>query len=226
MVLHRGDSDNLTGNGIVYWNVEGENFIASGYEVFAINFIVSSLQLDNKLLTATFPPIPFQNVNALFDRLVDVQCDIIYGGDIKFPDTQKNFSSFYKNEFAKYNKIIEEYVECYKEKFIVIVEKLSEQEKLYMLKDIANKTRIELQEGGKTRLLFKKKIKKLTETLESNKYDLSNFKQAIFMPGKVGDELSSLYIKKFFAIFYEDYEDALLIKNEITVLEKHLNKDI
>jgi len=220
MILRRGDRENLVGNAIVYWDVVGDNAIAPGYSVFAINFTVSALALENKLLTATFPPIPMKSADDLFHKLKTIHCDIIYGGELEFPSDQETFTQFYKNEFFKYNKIIEEYVEAYKEKFDLAITQMSEQEKLMMLRELSNKIRIEIREGSKTKKIANTKLTKLMDDLsDQQKYDISNFKAVLFQPGDIEDQLVNLYTNQFLAIYHEDYENASHIKQEINKLE-------
>ena len=226
MILRRGDRENLVGNAIVYWDVVGDNVIAPGFSVFAINFTVSALALENKLLTATFPPIPMKNVDNLFQKLKTIHCDIIYGGELEFPSDQEAFTQFYKNEFSKYNKIIEEYVEAYKEKFDFAINRMSEQEKLIMLRELSNKIRIEIREGSKTKKIANTKISKLIDDLsDQQKYDISNFKAVLFQPGDIEDQLVNLYTNQFLAIYHEDYENASHIKQEISKLEHDTNSE-
>ena len=223
MMLRRGKVDNLTGNAVVYWDIVGENEIAPGYTIFAVNFTVSPLPLDNKLLTATFPPIPYRDFDELFEKLSLVTCDIIYGGELMFPSDQEAITQFYKSEFAKYNKVIEEYVDLYKERFNLSVNNLTEIERLDLLKEMSKKVRIEIREGAESKKMGgKKKIIELIKTLESSKYDVKQFQKVLFIPGDVADQLVSLYTKKFFAIYNEKYEDASQIKDEITKLEDEI----
>ncbi len=226
MILRRGELNNLTGNAIVYWEVIGENNIAPGFKVFAINFTVSSLPLDNKLLTATFPPIPFKDLNELTHKLTNVYCDIIYGGELNFPVDQETFSQFYKNEFAKFNKIIEEYVEIYKEKFNFTITQLSEKEKLKLLKDLTDRIRIDIREGGKSKKLFTNRINQLMNNLRNDeKYEVNRLKDVLFLPGDVADQLVNLYTSKFLAIHDENYEIAIHLKQEITKLEQDIHHE-
>ncbi len=225
MILRRGDIENLTGNAVVYWDVIGSNSIAPDHDVFAINFVVSSLPLDKKLLTATFPPIPYKSHEDLFEKLATVYCDIIYGGLLEFPPDQETLNKFYKNEFEKYNKVIEEYVEAYKEKFNFLLERLSEIEKLKLLQKMVPKARVELNETvNEKKNDFTTKTMELIEDFQNdNKYDMYKLKELLFMPGKVGDLLVNLYIKKFLAIYNEEYENASRLKHKITKLQQEDN---
>lgn len=232
MILRRGDLTNLCGNAVVYWDIIGENVIAPGFNIFAINFTVSSLPIDNKLLTATFPPIPFNDFDELVKKLEDVQCDIIYGGELKFPKEQKALNKFYKNEFAKYNKVIEEYVDIYKEKFSFSFNRMTEQDKLKLLENLSEQVRTEIKNDEEieaeadNKQVLTDRLLKLIEHLQVNsKYDISNFKEVIFLPGEIGDRLSHLYTKKFLAIYHEDYENANLLKNKISKLENTLDDE-
>ncbi len=225
MILRRGVLEDLCGNAVVYWDVIGENIISPNSSIFAINFTVSSIPLDNKLLTATFPPIPFLDYNELADKLANVHCDIIYGGELQFPIEQDAFNQFYKSEFAKFNKVIEKYVDLYKEKFNFRVTKLTEHEKLNLLKDLSKKVRIGFSNRKKENKLFSKRILKIINNLKNqSKYDVAKFRSVLFKPGLVEDELVQLYTSQFLAIYHENYEHAGVLKQKITQLESNLSQ--
>lgn len=222
MNLEFGDWENLTGNGIVYWQVIGKNYIAPDSEIIAANFTISTLPLENKLLTATFPPIPFQDKDDLLEKIINVKCDIIYGGELHFPEDENNFNDFYKKEFAKYNKIVEEYSDKFKERFEFNVEKMTEAEKLTQLQNLTVKIRDQLSRGhfnfNSNKYL---RWKKLTENISAHytKYNVENLSKVIHLPGKQADDLSTLYTQKNLAIFYEKYEEASRLNSRIQVLE-------
>ncbi|MDH4129691.1 MAG: hypothetical protein OEV44_13100 [Spirochaetota bacterium] len=226
MILRRGNIDDLSGNAVVYWEVVGENKVAPGFSIFAINFVVSSIPLENKLLTATFPPVPFRDYEELLDKCFGIKCDVLYGGNIVFPDGDEGFNKFYKSEFAKFNKTVEEYVDIYKEKFNFSIERLSERDKLYMLKDLSQKARIDVREKNNSKRLNSTKIKQIIDDLQyERKYDISNFQSILHLPGEIGDQLVTLYTEKFLAIFHEDYENANILKREIFKLEKEVQNN-
>ncbi len=225
MILRRGFLEDLCGNAVVYWDVIGENIISPNSGIFAINFTVSSIPLDNKLLTATFPPIPFIDYNELLDKLSNVQCDIIYGGELEFPVEQDAFNQFYKSEFAKFNKVIEKYVDVYKEKFNFHVTRLSEQEKLNLLRDLSKKIRIGFSDDKKENKLFSKRVIKIINNLKDHsKYDVVKFRSILFKPGIIEDELVQLYTNQFLAIYHENYERAGVLKQKISQLEHDLSQ--
>jgi hypothetical protein len=227
MELERGNSENLVGNAVVYWDVEGENYLNPGSRIIASNFVISAIPLEDKLFTATFPPISFKNHDDFMAHLVNVHCDIIYGGKLKFPPKESDFKKFLKHETVKYNKIIEEYTDKYKLKFDFDPSRLSEKEQLYLLEDLSKKIRISVAEGkyidgdidsNPTKVL--KIIKNLKNKFD--KYDIDNFINFLYQPGEDIDNLTNLYTKKFLAIYYEDYENAKDLSEQIKNIETHI----
>ncbi len=228
MELVRGNSENLIGNAVVYWDVEGENYLNPGSLIIASNFVISAIPLEDKLFTATFPPISFRDYDDFITHLVSVHCDIIYGGKVKFPPREIDFKRFLKQETSKYNKIIEEYTDKYKLKFDFDPGRLSEKEQLYLLEDLSKKIRISVSKGkyingdsdsNPTKVL--KIIKNLKNKYD--KYDIDNFINFLYQPGKDMDNLTILYTKKFLAIYYEDYENAKNLSDRIKDIETHIN---
>lgn len=226
MELVRGNSENLSGNAVIYWEVEGENIFSPNSKIIAENFVISAIQLDEKLFTATFPPIFFKDYDELITRLVNINCDIIYGGKMKFPTNNKELEKYIKKEIFQVNKIIESYTEKYKIKFNFNPINLSEKEKIYLLNNLSKKIRNAINKGkyidGSTDSKPSKMLK-LIKNLKHDykKYDIDSFINILYIPGKNNDKLTNLYTKKFLAIYYEDYENAKALSEKILNLEKN-----
>jgi hypothetical protein len=223
MIIRRGDYEDLSGNVVVYWDINGVNYLSPGDEILAANFTVSAIPYNNKILTATFPPVSFKDLEKLMRVLTNVKCEIIYGGTISFPKDEKDFHKYYKQEFAKYNKIIEQYTVKYKDKFKLNYLNLSEKEHIHILAESTQKVRTQIsknQLSNKTR----RELIDLTDFIQSSytKYDIKPFLKIVFKSGKNIDKLSNLYIKKFLAIFYEEYEQASTLHEKITNYELQL----
>lgn len=229
MELVRGNSENLTGNAVVYWDVEGDNLISPNSKIITINFVISAVPLEDKFFTATFPPIMFKDYDDFMAKMVNVSCDIIHGGGVTFPRSDRDFRRFVKGESIKFNKIMEEYTEKYKLKFNFNPSQLSEKEQLYLLDDLSRKIRISLGEGryeeGDTDSK-PTKLMKLVRNIKNKykKYDIDNLINILYTPGDRLDSLTELYTKKFLAIYYEDYENAENLTKEIEKLEEELEK--
>lgn len=228
MELVKGDSNNLMGNAVVYWDVEGVNAIAPNSKIIASNFIISALPLEDKLFTATFPPVTFKDYDEFMSKLINVNCDIIYAGKVRFPAKEKDFKNFIKKETVKLNKIIEEYTEKYKVKFDFNPDKLSEKEKIYLLEDLSKEIRNAVKKGkyinGNTDSK-PSKILKLVRNIKKDytKYDVDNFINILYLQGEEIDDLAKLYTKKFLAIYYEDYENAKSLAEEISIIESKIS---
>ena len=216
MILKRGNLENLSGNAVVYWEVEGRNTLIPGFKVFAINFVISSLNLDDKLLTAIFPLTPFKDIDQLFTHLNNRECDIVYGGRLNIPEVRKDFKDFYRGEIQKYNELVEEYVGFYKNK--VKIGKFSEIEKLYLLKNLIKKLHT-LKEDYDEDQEINTRVNQIIDQLDKNaKYDVKQFRYLMKRSEMVSNQRNdvlNLYVDKFLAIYYEDYEKANRLKKKI-----------
>ena len=227
--LIQGEMDNLSGNCVVYWKVKGENVFAPGNKIIAANFTISALPLEDKLLTATFPPISFFDFDEMNEKIVNSNCDIIEGGIIEFPEKEAEFKRFYKQQFYKYNKIIQEYSDQFKEKFDFKPESLGEKESIYMLRKMLRKVRDNLNSEREPDVDTKShRIKKLMDDIQARyaKYDVHKISQILYRPGEEIDMLTELYINKFLSIYDEDYEKAVEFTREIEELEKKISTQL
>jgi hypothetical protein len=220
----QGNIENLTGNCVVFWHIEGDNVFSPGHQIVAANFTISALPLEDKLLTATFPPIAFKDFDDLTEKLANIACDIIDGGTVSFPKKDFEFKRFYKQQFSKYNKIIQTYSEKYKDKFDFKPDIYGEKESLYMLRKMLRKTRNMLSGELDPDTPKNFRIKKLIDNIQNKytKYDVENIYRLVYVPGEEVDKLTELYINKYISIFEEDYEKANEYNREIQNLEKKM----
>jgi hypothetical protein len=226
--LVQGDTENLTGNCVVYWQVKGDNVFSPGSKIIAANFTISALPLEDKLLTATFPPISFLDFDEMTEKIININCDIIEGGAIEFPEKETDFKKFYKQQFYKYNKIIQEYSDKFKDKFDFKPEFLDEKESIYMLRKMLRKVRNNLSEKEVDIDSKGIRIKKLIDDIQTrySKYDVQKIYRLLYKPGEEIDILTELYINKFLSIYDEDYEKAVEFSKEIEQLEKKISAQL
>ncbi len=224
MIIRRGDKDELSGNAVVYWDVEGENFLNPGHEIIAVNFTISVLPVDDKFLTATFPPVTLTTYNDLIESLSKVKCDIIYAGKVTIPEEDAELNKFYKKEFVKFNRLVEEYTKKFKEQISININTLPEKEQLHLLIDMSQKIRSDLEQE-KINTKDKDMMLKIINLLEEkySKYDLNKFSKYIFKPGEKLNELINLYTKKYLAIYHEEYENAGNLKEKIKKIENEID---
>jgi len=141
----QGNWDNLIGNAVVFWMVRGYNHWAPDHEVIAANFTISALTEDDKMVTATFPPVSYKLIDDLMHRLTGINCDIFNGGDIQFPRYLKDLTAFVQHEIDYYNDLIEAYTAKYKERFAFKPEFLSDADKIYQLEKLRQEIRFILE---------------------------------------------------------------------------------
>ncbi len=223
--LLQGNIDNLTGNCVVFWKINGDNVFSPGSKIIAANFTISALPLDDKLLTATFPPIAFEDEDTLFEKTSNISCDIVEAGNMEFPKKESEFRRFYKKQFYKYNKIIQEYSEKFKDKFEFKPEMFTEKQSLYTLRKTLRKLRKTVAETAEIEVTSKNyKVKKLIDNIKKyDKYDVQNIYKIMYQPGKIIDELTELYVSKYLSIYEEDYEKADELTQKILELEKRIS---
>lgn len=75
--------------------------------------------------------------------------------------------------------------------------------------------------SGIAREATRLKMERIVDYFHNNHptLDIDNFKKALSVPGKMGDELVGLYIQKFNAIQIENYETASDLRKRILEIE-------
>jgi hypothetical protein len=74
--------------------------------------------------------------------------------------------------------------------------------------------------------MARKKVDTIVEEISVKypQFDTQNYKNALFsIQGVKGEELTNLYLKKFYAIQSEEYEKASILKRKIIDIESHKN---
>lgn len=227
--LEIGSLNNLKGNAVIYWNVKPT---ASEHntqvKILAINFVISVFPLEDNLVTATFPPVGFKDRDEFMLYIKQANCDLVFAGDISIKSEIDFLKNLPDNEYHALNQIINEYLEFYREKMDNIVLNLSLKEKLYLLKKL-----VETYRHGMNRKksfiqypVTKKRIRKIIVDLKKhfNPFDLELFNETIFVSGKTADKLTELYLEKFIAVHYEDYERASLLNADIEKYQEKLSR--
>ncbi len=229
MKIEYGDINNPTGNAIIFWRIKGDNKLFKDSKILASNFVVSVLQLKNETLVVNFPPVLIESYENLYKIAEANNIDLIRGDDIIIPKDTTNFNTFYKKQISKYNSIIQEYLLAYKEKNIPI--ETDKEKSLPQLINLAGETMESVRKLVKIKGrgdIIQVKIKMLEEIQENlnremRGFDLTNIIHIIDNPDTMIDRLVDLYKKKFLAIFLENYEQADILKKEITKIENNLS---
>lgn len=222
-MLEKGSTSNPTGNLIVYCKVIGENPFHSGCDIIASNVVVSFLKVNDSLPVVTFPPVSYpvmEDLQKAISKNIDMY-DIARLPDFIMPEDTERGNRYLQERMEQYNSFVLKYVELCKTK---------DREFKNTTPDDLNQSMNVLMEAslayrnskGLAQEMAKLKIEKLTQEISQKnpEFDLDNYKNAVYSyKGPEGDELASLYLKKFKAIRFEEYEVASQLKRKILDLE-------
>jgi hypothetical protein len=222
-MLEKGSKTNPTGNLIVYCYVIGENPFQPGCEIIASNVVVSFLKINDNFPVVTFPPISFPSIDELKKVIIpnESMYDMARLPDFRMPEDREAGNIYIQERMEQYNAFVMKYVELCKNKERNVMPDFN----LAGVNDYLDELlKISMQfrsSTGLARDTVQQRIDKLIENFSVRypQFDLENYKNALFYPGKKGDELASLYLKKFQAINDEKYEAASIIKRKILDLE-------
>ena len=226
MIFEYGDSDNPTGNAIIYWRLAGNKEVLESADIVASNFVISPLQYKNETLMVNFPPVLIESHEELVALARDNNIDLIRGEDITVPDEVKDIYKFYKKQIKKYNGVLQQYLLAYKEKNSVNVSMMSLPQLIGRADSLMRSVRKMVRKGlEKERIV--EEVGKLREIQhyfdnEMKGFDLERIIGVIDRPDEDIDQLVDLYRQKFIAIFLEDYEKATTLKGEIEKLEEDI----
>lgn len=223
-MLEKGSLSNPTGNLVVYARVIGENPFEPGCEYIASNVIVSYLRMGENLPVVTFPPVSFPTLGDLqkvLARYADMY-DIARLPDFVMPQGKEAENRYLQERMESYNQFVLRYVELCKNK-----EKKQDSEKKFgevhdFLNELVEFSVQYRSSSGLTKEIAKTKVNNLAKEISNRfpAFDMDNYMNAIYRyKGQVGDELATLYLKKFHAIHQEEYEKASELKMQIRDLE-------
>jgi hypothetical protein len=226
MKFEYGDSENPTGNAIIYWRLQGKSEILENAEVVASNFVISPLQYKNETLMVNFPPVLIESHEELLTLARDNGIDLIRGEDITVPDEVKDIYKFYKKQIKKYNGVLQNYLLAYKEKNKVNVSMMNLPQLIGRADSLMRGVR-KMVRKGLERERITEEVGKLREIQhyfdnEMKGFDLGRIISVLDRPERDIDQLVDLYRQKFIAIFLEDYEKATTLKGEIEKLEENI----
>jgi hypothetical protein len=223
-MLEKGSTSNPTGNLIVYCRVIGENPFQAGCEIIASNVVVSFLKINNNLPVVTFPPVSYpvlDDLQKVISRSSEIY-DIARLPDFIMPDNKEQGGKYIQERMEQYNSFVMRYVDYCKakEKTSEVVNLVDDfDENIHTLMQFSFQYR---NSTGLAREVAKHKVDSLIQEI-SIKYpqlDLENYRSTLYsIPGPKGEEIASLYLKKFHAIQLEEYETASVLKMKIQDLE-------
>ncbi|MCZ8343201.1 MAG: hypothetical protein O9301_09230 [Leptospira sp.] len=225
MNFERGSKPNPTGNLIAYCHVFGENPIAPGGKIIASNVVVSFLKIGDNFPVVTFPPVALASKEELMKILSDNihLYDVVQLPDFQMPEQKDNANQYIQERMEQFNAMVMRYVEFCKAKEKkpgnTIPENMdASNEPLEALASLSLEFR---NTSGIAREATRLKMDRIVDYFHNNhpNLDIDNFKKALVVPGKLGDELVSLYIQKFNAIQIENYETASDLRKRILEIE-------
>lgn len=227
-MLEKGNIDNPTGNLILYAKVIGENPFEPDHEYIASNVVVSFLKINNSLPVVTFPPVSFRTLEDLHKAIqVNSEAyDIARLPDFVLPSEKEKISKYLQERMDNFNAFIARYVERCKQKEENSSQRIFENDFQGYFKELLETSVMYKNSSGLTKEIAKTRVDNLISeiSLKFPTLDVENYKNAIFKySGNVGDELATLYLKKFQAIYQENYEIASQIKKRIQELEANPN---
>ena len=226
--LEIGNTSQLSGNAVIYWEIiNKENKINPSINFIAVNFVVSVFMLDDNLITATFPPVGFQDREEFMLYIRQSRCDLIYAGEITLKNDADYLKNLPDNEYFTLNKIIDHYLALYREKIETVVLNLSLKEKIYMLKKMLINIRKDMSSRSKKIKIpvNRGKLMKLLNDMKNyfNPLDVEIIMELLPIKGKTAERAVFLYVDKFISIFYENYEETQKITDEIEKIQKKLS---
>ncbi|MCZ8154565.1 MAG: hypothetical protein O9264_00490 [Leptospira sp.] len=230
MNFERGSKPNPTGNLIAYCHVFGENPIAPGGKIIASNVVVSFLKIGDNYPVVTFPPVGLSSKEELMKVLSDNinLYDVVQLPDFQMPENKEQGNQYIQERMEQFNAMVMRYVEFCKAKEKNMAAHVDSKldglnEPLEALANLSIEFR---SSSGIAREATRLKVDRIVDYFHSHhpQLDIDNFKKALSYPGKVGDELVSLYIQKFNAIQVEKYEDASDLRRRILAIESTSNQ--
>jgi uncharacterized protein YaaR (DUF327 family) len=223
-MLEKGSHSNPTGNLLVYCRVIGENPFQSGCEFIASHIVVSFLKINDNFPVVTFPPVSYRTMEDLQNALHfnSDHCDIARLPDFIMPEDKEEANKYIQERMEQYNQFVVKYVELCKNKEKNQVEEPFKEGVSNYLSTLVEYSLQYQRSSGLSREIAKQRVDRIIEEI-SRKYpefDIQNYKNALYRySGNRGEELATLYMKKFQAIHVEDYEKASILKSKIMDLE-------
>ncbi|TGN17659.1 hypothetical protein [Leptospira idonii] len=225
MNFERGSKPNPTGNLIAYCHVFGENPIAPGGKIIASNVVVSFLKIGDNYPVVTFPPVALSSKDELLKILSDnIQLyDVVQLPDFQMPEEKDQANQYIQERMEQFNSMVMRYVEFCKSKekkmSTVVDDKI--EGIAQPLETLANLSLEFRNSSGIAKEATRLKMDRIVDYFQNHhpQLDIDNFRKALVFPGKLGDELVSLYIQKFNAIQIENYEDASDLRRRILAIE-------
>lgn len=218
MFLEKGMENYPTGNLVLYCYVRGENPFEADHEIIASNVVVSFIKMGDNFPVVTFPPISYKTIE-------DLKKVILESGDthdvaklpvFELPFNKDEAEKYVQYRMEQYNTAVMRYVDLCRNKEKPEIKFTGEKDIDYLmaLTNLSYKFR---NSKGLGKEAIKTEVDELLQSFSIRypQYDTENYRLALLYPGEKGEELTSLYLKKFNAISQEKYEEASTYKQKI-----------
>jgi len=199
----------------------GENPVQPGGNIIASNVVVSYLKVGDNFPVVTFPPVGMSSLDELKKVIAEhsESYDVIKIPDFILPGNAEESKEYIKKRMEQFNNLVMKYVEfCRKGQGKYFIEEGKESDELSELAKLSFEFR---SSTGLAKDATRFKVNQVLDAFSVNhpQYDLENFRRALDFPGKEGEELLGLYLKKYEAISLEAYEEASNLKKKIQSIE-------
>lgn len=215
--FEQGDQSSPQGRAFIYWEIitiEEEQEIV---RFVVANFIVSPIPFEGKSVVATFPPVLYTDKLEFSDLARKGNLDLIKMGVMKISADFFNFQDFFKKQMKLFNKLVKDYSRYY-QAFLqknIKSKALDEKESINLISQLSNKIIETVDRTIINEILLE--IRKIGNQINTPhiKYDIEDFLFILDKEENHIEEIAKLYIEKFKAIYYEEYEDAEKYKQDI-----------
>ncbi len=231
----KGNSRSPTGNLLAYSVVDGYNPIEPGGKIIACNVMVSFVTApSNHFPVVVFPPVYLKTAEELAELIhLQEDYDVLKLADFKAP-SKTSADEYIKKRLKKFNDVVIAYVEMCRDYIQYRMASFTPEMVTPLLTDeigssvTDESSLLDILEGyiEKDRPVTagnKDKFRHIIQQIELHypRYDIRNLERVLksYAQGN-NEELARLYIKKFRAIYAEEYEKAAAIQNHIRVIEE------
>ncbi len=230
-----------SGNLLVYARTPGYNFLSPGCELIFCNVMVSFIADEDKFPVVAFPPKALAKERDIA-KLVEIHphYDVIRIEDFEV-EPERDLGAYIHKRIRKFNAFIVEYVEmCHDYLYKQSKTQTKQMHSGLLLGQPSHAAPLQNQDSDEKlclerleRYVFSKSNESLLPRLRNTikllsqnypRYDSYNLARALGLAGekqrkKKNVKLAKLYIRKFQAIYHENYEEAAQLQRCIRDIE-------
>jgi len=230
----KGNSSAPSGNLIVFCNVVGLNPLQPDGKYIVCHVVVSFVSASqNNFPVVVFPPTSLMDSMEL-QKIIDLHpySDVVQLPDFEIPSGHDE-KEYMNDRLEQFNQGVIEYVEICRNSIQDRMKEKGDAPRLITLQTQSLPRPAQPPRDEKSSLEMLEKVVKDESSMDMDtiishfqtnypKYDIQNLVKILELKNSP-PLLSGLYLKKFRAIFEENYEEAANLQNRIHILEKQLS---